>query len=73
MDFALNDEQQEFKDYCRKFSREVIRPAAPQHDADESTPWEVLKEARKWGLHGLDLIQRLNSDRDGLYSTIYAE
>ncbi|MGZ5312718.1 MAG: acyl-CoA dehydrogenase family protein, partial [Solirubrobacterales bacterium] len=36
-------------------------------------PWEVLKEARKWGLHGLDLIQRLNSDRDGLYSTIYAE
>ncbi|MGZ5336674.1 MAG: acyl-CoA dehydrogenase family protein [Solirubrobacterales bacterium] len=73
MDFALNDEQQEFKDYCRKFAREVIRPAAPQHDADESTPWEVLKEARKWGLHGLDLIQRLNSDRDGLYSTIYAE
>ncbi|MGZ5332561.1 MAG: acyl-CoA dehydrogenase family protein [Solirubrobacterales bacterium] len=73
MDFALNDEQQEFKDYCRKFAREVIRPAAPQHDADESTPWEVFKEARKWGLHGLDLIQRLNSDRDGLYSTIYAE
>ncbi|MGZ5326605.1 MAG: acyl-CoA dehydrogenase family protein, partial [Solirubrobacterales bacterium] len=73
MDFALNDEQQEFKDYCRKFAREVIRPAAPQHDADQSTPWEVLEEARKWGLHGLDLIQRLNSDRDGLYSTIYAE
>ena len=26
MDFALNDEQQEFKERCRTFAREVIRP-----------------------------------------------
>jgi acyl-CoA dehydrogenase len=73
MDFALNEEQQEFKDYCRKFAREVIRPAAAQHDADESTPWEVIKEARKWGLHGLDHVQRMGSDPDGLIGVIYAE
>ncbi len=73
MDFSFNEEQQEFKDYCRKFAREVIRPAAPKHDAEESTPWEVVKEARKWGLHGLDQIQRMGSDPDGMYSTIYAE
>ena len=65
MDFALNDEQREYKDYVRRFAREVIRPAAPKHDADESTPWEVIKEARKWGLQGLDYIQRTGQDPDG--------
>jgi alkylation response protein AidB-like acyl-CoA dehydrogenase len=73
MDFALNEEQQEFKDYCRRFAREVIRPAAPKHDAEESTPWEVVEEARRWGLHGLEHLQRMGSDPDGMLSTIYAE
>src|SRR5919109_1471960 len=58
MDFALNDEQREFKDLCRRFAAEVIRPAAPRHDADESTPWEVMREAREWGLHGVENVQR---------------
>jgi acyl-CoA dehydrogenase len=73
MDFALNQEQREFKDYCRRFAREVIRPAAARHDADESVPWEVIKEARGWGLHGIDHIQRMGSDPDGQISVIYAE
>ncbi|MGH2957919.1 MAG: acyl-CoA dehydrogenase family protein [Solirubrobacterales bacterium] len=73
MDFALNEEQREFKDHCRRFAAEVIRPAAPEHDADESVPWEVIKEARGWGLHGLDHIQRLGADADGQLSVIYAE
>jgi acyl-CoA dehydrogenase len=73
MDFALTDEQQEFKALCRKFAAEVIRPAAPRHDADESTPWEVIKEARGWGLHGVEHIQRLGADPDGQLSAIYAE
>ena len=41
MDFALNDEQQEYKERCRTFAREVIRPAARKHDEEESIPWEV--------------------------------
>jgi acyl-CoA dehydrogenase len=73
MDFSLSDEQQEFKALCRRFAAEVIRPAAPKHDADESTPWEVMKEARRWGLHGVDHIQRLGADPDGQLSAIYAE
>jgi len=73
VDFALNEEQREFKDYCRRFAAEVVRPAAPKHDAEESVPWEVIKEARRWGLHGLDHIQRLGSDPDGQLSVIYAE
>jgi alkylation response protein AidB-like acyl-CoA dehydrogenase len=73
MDFALNEEQREFKDYCRRFAREVIRPAATKHDADESVPWDAIREARKWGLHGIDQIQRMGSDPDGQTSVIYAE
>ena len=43
MDFALNDEQQDFKDRARAFARDVIRPAARKHDEEESTPWEVSR------------------------------
>jgi alkylation response protein AidB-like acyl-CoA dehydrogenase len=73
MDFALNEEQQQFKDKCRGFARDVMRPAAKCHDAQESTPWEVIRQAREWGLHGLDHLQRMGSDRDGQFGVIYAE
>ena len=73
MDFALNDEQQEFREHCRRFAREVMRPAAARHDRDESVPWEVIAEARRWGLQGLEQMQRMGSDSDGQMSVIYAE
>jgi len=73
MDFSLTDDQQEFKALCRRFASEVIRPAAPKHDAEESVPWDVMKEARSWGLHGVEHIQRLGADPDGQLSAIYAE
>ncbi|HEU4980173.1 MAG TPA: acyl-CoA dehydrogenase family protein [Solirubrobacterales bacterium] len=73
MDFALNDEQREHRDTVRRFSREVIRPAARRHDEEESTPWEVIREARRWGLHGLEHMQRMGTDRDGQFGVITAE
>ncbi len=73
MEFALTDEQQEFKALCRRFAAEVIRPVAAKHDAEESVPWEVLRSAREWGLHGIAHVQRLGSDPDGQLSAIYAE
>ncbi|MGI9019439.1 MAG: acyl-CoA dehydrogenase family protein [Solirubrobacterales bacterium] len=73
MDFALNDEQLEFKAQCRDFARDVIRPVAAKHDADESTPWEVIKKAREHGLHGLEHLQRMGSDPDGQLGVIYTE
>jgi acyl-CoA dehydrogenase len=73
MDFALNEEQQEFKDSCRAFARDVIRPAARKHDEEESTPWEVIKEARRQGFQGLEAIQRSASDADGQMQVISAE
>ncbi len=73
MDFALNDEQQDYKDRARAFARDVIRPAARKHDEEESIPWEVIKEARKQGFQGLEAIQRSASDADGQMQVISAE
>jgi acyl-CoA dehydrogenase len=73
MDFALNDEQQEYKDRCRAFARDVIRPAARKHDEEESTPWEVIKEARRQGFGSLESIQRSAADPDGQFQVISAE
>ena len=73
MDFRLNDGRLEYQAKCRRFAREVIRPVAAQHDRDESVPWEAIRAAREWGLHGLEHIQLLGSDPEGIYGCIYAE
>jgi acyl-CoA dehydrogenase len=73
VDFALNQEQLAVKNEMRRFAREVIRPVAAKHDAEESTPWEVIKEARARGLHGLDNLQRMGQDPDGMFGVIGAE
>jgi acyl-CoA dehydrogenase len=73
MDFALTEEQQEYKDRCRAFARDVIRPAARVHDEEESTPWEVIKEARAQGFGGLEGIQRAAGDAQGQMQVISAE
>ena len=73
MDFGHSEEQREFRALCRRFAAEVIRPVAAKHDAEESTPWEVIKAAREWGLHGIEHLQRLGTDPDGQFSVIYAE
>jgi acyl-CoA dehydrogenase len=73
MDFRLSDETLEWRDYCRKFAREVIRPAASEHDREESVPYEVMREAYEWKLAGLDWLQELQNDPEGLKGVIYAE
>jgi acyl-CoA dehydrogenase len=73
VDFRLNDEQQEWKAYCRKFAREVIRPVAAKYDREQSVPWDVIREAAKWNLSGLEYIQKMGSDPEGMLGVIYAE
>src|SRR3954451_18887064 len=73
MNFALNEEQQAYKERARKFAREVIRPAARKHDEEESIPWEVIKEARKQGFGTLEAMQRGASDSEGQMQVISAE
>jgi acyl-CoA dehydrogenase len=73
MDFRLSDETLEWKEYCRRFAREVIRPVAAKHDREESVPYEVMNEAYAWNLAGIDWIMSLQNDPEGLKGVIYAE
>jgi acyl-CoA dehydrogenase len=73
VDFKLSDEQVEFQQRCRRFATEVIRPVAAKHDRDQSVPWDAIKAAREWDLHGIEHIQRMAGDPDGLLTIIYAE
>jgi alkylation response protein AidB-like acyl-CoA dehydrogenase len=73
VNFSLSDAQIEWQQYCRKFAREVIRPVAAKYDREQAVPWDVIKEARKWNLHGVDYLQKMAEDPDGLYGVIYAE
>ena len=73
MDFRLSDETLEWQQYCRKFAREVMRPAAPLHDREESVPYEVINAAYEWKLTGLDWLRSLQTDPEGLKGVIYAE
>jgi alkylation response protein AidB-like acyl-CoA dehydrogenase len=73
MDFRLSDETREYQEHCRRFAREVIRPVAVEHDRDESVPYEVMQEAYEWKLAGLEWIQSLQTDSEGLKGVIYAE
>ena len=73
MNFALSDEAHEYRDRCRRFAREVIRPVAAKHDAEESTPWEVIRAAHEWGLCGVENVERMGSDPTGQCVVINAE
>jgi len=73
VDFTLSDEAREFQDRCHRFAEEVIRPAAAKYDREQAVPWDVIREARAWGLHGLDLLQTMASDPGGMNGVIYAE
>ncbi len=73
MDFRLNDDQLEFQRHCRKFADEVIRPIADKYDREQAVPWEAVKAAREWGLHGIEHLYRMGGDPDGLLGVIYAE
>jgi acyl-CoA dehydrogenase len=73
VDFRLTEQQQEFQQHCRKFAREVIRPVADKHDREQSVPWDAIRQAREWGLHGIPQLERLGSDPEGMLGVIYAE
>jgi acyl-CoA dehydrogenase len=73
VDFRLSDEQNEWRDLCHRFAVEVMRPVAAEYDRTQEVPWDVIREARKWKLSGLDWLQTMASDGDGLNGIIYQE
>ncbi|HEY2387263.1 MAG TPA: acyl-CoA dehydrogenase family protein [Candidatus Binatia bacterium] len=50
LSFELTPEQEQLKTTARRFAEEVIVPAAPRHDEEESFPHEVCRKAWELGL-----------------------
>ncbi|XP_031639446.1 probable medium-chain specific acyl-CoA dehydrogenase, mitochondrial [Contarinia nasturtii] len=48
--FDLSDEQKEFQEVARKFTREEIIPNAPKYDKTGEYPWDIIKKAHAVGL-----------------------
>lgn len=48
--FALTEEQQQFQELARKFTREEIIPVAAQYDKTGEYPWPIIKKAWELGL-----------------------
>jgi alkylation response protein AidB-like acyl-CoA dehydrogenase len=71
---ALNEEQQQLKDWVRDFARNVVRPAAEEWDEKEEFPWPVVEEAAKIGLYGFDFVaQAMLGDQSGLMMPLAIE
>src|SRR3954469_22175700 len=62
----LNEDQQQLKQWVHEFARDVIRPAAPEWDEREETPWPVIEEAAKIGLYSWEFIANAFADPTGL-------
>ena len=50
-----------------------MRPAAARHDREQTVPYDVIREARAWGLHGMPYLERVGRDESGVTGAIYAE
>src|SRR5256885_1686685 len=72
-DLDLTDEQQELREKCHTFAREVIRPVAAEYDREQELPWPVLEEAARQGLYDWQLYAQLSTDPTGLSLPIVME
>ncbi len=67
-DFSLelNEDQVQIQKWVHDFAETVIRPAAPEWDEREETPWPIIAEAAKIGLYSLDFIANAFGDSTGV-------
>ena len=63
---ALNDEQQQIRDWTHGFAADVMRPAAHEWDEREEFPYPIVEEAAKIGLYGWEFLMNAMQDRSGL-------
>src|SRR4051812_15722858 len=72
-DLDLTDDQQQLRDKCHTFAREVIRPVAAEYDREQELPWPVLEEAAGQGLYDWKLYAEASTDPTGLSLAIVME
>jgi len=71
---ALNEDQQQIKDWVHDFAATVVRPAAHEWDEREEFPMPLVQEAAKIGLYSFDFFaQAAMGDNTGLTLPIALE
>ena len=74
-DFSLelNEDQLQIQKWVHDFAADVIRPAAPEWDEREETPWPIIEEAAKIGLYSMDFIANAFGDPTGITFPMVSE
>jgi alkylation response protein AidB-like acyl-CoA dehydrogenase len=74
-DFSLdlNEDQLQIQKWVHDFARDVIRPAGPEWDEREETPWPIIEEAARIGLYSWEFVASAFSDTTGLTLALVSE
>ena len=74
-DFSLdlNDDQLQLQKWVHDFAADVVRPAAPEWDEREETPWPIIEEAANIGLYSMDFIANAFGDPTGITFPMVSE
>jgi alkylation response protein AidB-like acyl-CoA dehydrogenase len=69
----FNEDQLQMQKWVHDFAENVIRPAAPEWDEREETPWEIIQEAANIGLYSWEAISSFFSDPTGITFALVSE
>ena len=74
-DFSLdlNEDQLQIQKWVHDFAADVMRPAGPEWDEREETPWPIIEEAAKIGLYSMDFIANAFGDPTGITFPMVSE
>jgi acyl-CoA dehydrogenase len=74
-DFSLdlNEDQLQIQKWVHDFAADVIRPAGPEWDEKEETPWPIIEEAARIGLYSWEFLANAFSDKTGLTLALVSE
>ncbi len=74
-DFSLdlNEDQLQIQKWVHDFAADVIRPAGPEWDEKEETPWPIIEEAARIGLYSWEFIANSFGDKTGLTLALVSE
>src|SRR6202142_4051921 len=69
----LNEDQLQIVKWVHEFAENVVRPAGPEWDEREETPWPLIQEAAKNGLYSFDFVAQCFADPTGLLMCLVNE
>ncbi|CDQ44007.1 MULTISPECIES: acyl-CoA dehydrogenase family protein [Mycolicibacterium] len=62
----LSSDLLDVQKWVHEFAADVVRPAAPEWDEREETPWPIIKEAAKIGLYSMEFFAEQAAEPSGL-------